>query len=1237
MKRANCDKVRQSASSQRLDQRRAIHCSASRTWNWRGGMGAWMVVLLLALAWSGGAMAAICTSQATGNWGTIATWSCGHVPLSTDTVILASPYTVTLDASYTAASLTINSGATLSDTGGRTLTITGNIANNGTFTSTTTGKIASTGAAAVISGSGTFSGSARLHTSGATVSIAAGSTLTFAGTATIRAGVNAAGTTVAASVLTINGTITSTQAAGTNMLRLSANSTVIGATGVINAANSTITYNVAAATLTNNGSVNIQKVTQNAGTNSWTQGVNSSLTVSTVSTVGTLNASANGNTVTYNGTSTVIAPSAAGYWNLAGTIFPAACPVAYTISGTSPCPAGGPVSVTMNPGSCVNTAGIGTVAWAPTPTTNVNLNDALYATATVNGTTNFLKCTGYNFAIPATATILGVTVNVVRKSSGNSTTDGAMRLVKAGVIGAVDRSTATVYTTADVSQAHGGSADLWGAAWTPADINLATFGAAFAARSTKNRTISVNHMPITVTYQPAVAIDHIRIEHNGLACSGAGAPAQITIKACTDAACTVFYTAGNVTGINMSATGGGSTYTWSPPNPQTITSVGSGINSGITLTSTLLATAALSITGTPSPAPTNAYDCYNANAGISGVAGSAACNLVFSTDTFTYDVLDHTSGTRQVVTLTSCKGTFKNKTRDLKFWSTYINPATGTLQGNVVTGTGNVNCVTGYSALGTTPAGATTLSLVFSNTIPPVATFSLCYSDVGNVRVDTRYDGTVANGDLGTVILGNDTFTAKPDHFAISNIKRTSDNFANPAITPTSANPENDTKFLAAGDSTSAATRFTATVTAKNALNTTTPNYGLESAPEGVALTAVLVAPAGGNTGILTCNNSTTNCIAPGGAANFTSGATTITDLAWSEVGILQILPKVGDAAYLTMGDVTTPTNSVNIGRFYPHHFGVTQAAFDNRADWCDQGILVSDGVTPCTSPAFTYMGELMNANFTLLAQSAVNTTTQNYTGAFVKLNPIATNATLAFAAVDGAAPTNLTTRLDTSLVAANGSGSFSSGAALISVPIGINKCTAITCPANTNPNREDGPYTLVDVGIAPVDSDGITTVFDLDTNNDAVSDSTQVDSGSTEVRYGRLQISNAHGSELLSLPITATAQYFDGTSATCCYVTSATDNETQFNTNLSTAAGNVQATIVKGPLALANVNVVTPGLVTFANGINTFKLAAPSLAGSVDLKIITAPDYLLPSTTGRATFGVYKGASEFIYLRENY
>ena len=164
------------------------------------------------------------------------------------------------------------------------------------------------------------------------------------------------------------------------------------------------------------------------------------------------------------------------------------------------------VTVTASPTSCASVAGIGTVNWA-NPARAISSNNS-FATATVDGTTSrYLRCTGYNFAIPTGATINGVTVRVERRS--NRITDGgskdaAMRLVKAGVIGATDRSTATLYTTTDVIEAHGGAADLWGTTWTAAEINAASFGAAFAATKASaagpSHSVSVDHVQISVDY-----------------------------------------------------------------------------------------------------------------------------------------------------------------------------------------------------------------------------------------------------------------------------------------------------------------------------------------------------------------------------------------------------------------------------------------------------------------------------------------------------------------------------------------------------------------------------------------------------------------------------------------------------------------------------------------------------------------------------------------------------------------
>lgn len=1219
---------------------------------------------LFSLFMAGEAAAAVCTSKASGSWASAATWTCIGTPVvtipgSADSAVIASPNTVSLVGSVPVTNLTVNSGGTL-NVAGFTLTVSGNLTNNGTISGTAgNGLVGMTGNAAVVSGTGTIS-NVYLYFSGTGPSIATGAAQTFSGASRLYAGRTSGGTAVAGSVLTINGTINSTvPTATTNFLRLYANSTVIGTTGVINAAVSAVAYYTATASVTNNGSVNVNVITQNAGTNSWTQGANSSLTVSAVSTVGTLNASATGNTVTYTAPATPIAPSGNTYYNLAGS--GVTCPIAFTVLGSSPClvvPGSG--SVTSGPTSCSSGGGTGTIAWTPSPTANANTNDnVLYATAgLVRGqTTRYLNCTGFDFsAIPADTTITGITVYVDRKASrATRIRDAFVYLSKAGVIStAFNGATATSYTTADVEEAHGGTGNLWGTTWSPAEV-ASNFGVAFAATNysttdTTLRTVSVDSIRVKIDYQK-YPFHHIRIEHDGAGTTCA--PETITLRACGDAACSTSYTATDVIGINLAPTGAG--YTWTPANPQSIFATNGGVNEGVALARTTAGTATLAITGTPSPVPTNAFECYNTSTGTSG-----NCNLVFASNVFAFDILHHAAGTRQVATLTDCSARFANRTRSVKFWSTYTNPATGTLQGKVVAGAGNTNCTTGYSALATSSATPTALSLTFNANALPQATFSLCYPDVGEMRLDARYDGSPATGDNGVVILGNDNFVAKPDHFDVTGIVRTSDNFANPAVTPTPANPENTTKFVKAGVATEATTQFTATVTAKNAQGTTAPNFGREAVPEGVVLTAAVVEPAGGSNGLLTCKGSATDCVVPGGAANFTGGATTITDLAWSEVGILKVLPKVADADYLGTGGVATPTYSPNIGRFYPHHFGVTHGTIDNRADWCDGGVLVSDGTTVCASPAFTYIGEPMNASFILSALNFSGSVTQNYTGAFAKLNPLAADNTLVFGAVDGeggATPTNLTARLDTSQVVAGGTGSFASGIATISVPIAITRGVA-----------PDGPYAALDIGIAPADSDGVATVLDLDINGDAVADRTQVNSAVTDVRYGRIKLSNAHGSELLPLPLTATVQYWDGSgwvlnNADTVTTLLASDFALAFPAGTASKPNNLAACetalTVAGGSPMFALNLSKPG--NGNNGWTNLTLNLGAVAAGNQCTVVGGAGAAATTTNqpwlqfpvganpvARATFGVMGGngamkangmreGNEFIYLRENY
>lgn len=207
--------------------------------------------------------------------------------------------------------------------------------------------------------------------------------------------------------------------------------------------------------------------------------------------------------------------------------------------------------------------------------------------------------------------------------------------------------------------------------------------------------------------------------------------------------------------------------------------------------------------------------------------------------------------------------------------------------------------------------------------------------------------------------------------------------------------------------------------------------------------------------------------------------------------------------------------------------------------------------------------------------------------------------------------------------------GSFAAGVATnISAPL------IVTRGATTN------YYPTLYVGIAPQDADQVRMgIYDLDAAYVAGNDHALI--GSADVRYGLMKLPNAYGSELLQLPINVTAQYWNGLN----YVTNIADSVTTLNATTVTSAnwtnltpGNWQKLSAASTWAAGATSVVpsTASLV-FVQGLSSFKLAAPGSGktGSVDMKT-NAPTYL-PSNTARATFGVYKGANQFIYLRENY
>jgi MSHA biogenesis protein MshQ len=174
-----------------------------------------------------------------------------------------------------------------------------------------------------------------------------------------------------------------------------------------------------------------------------------------------------------------------------------------------------------------------------------------------------------------------------------------------------------------------------------------------------------------------------------------------------------------------------------------------------------------------------------------------------------------------------------------------------------------------------------------------------------------------------------------------------------------------------------------------------------------------------------------------------------------------------------------------------------------------------------------------------------------------------------------------------------------------------------------------DTPTLPTDIYMRAVDADNVSSLI-------SGAPATSIEGG-VKVLSGRVRVSSAYGSEQLPLPISATVQYYNAAGA---WLTSSTDNVTSFNPLM-----NLVPTIVKGPLAVGNI-VMPNATVTVVNGVKSVRINRPGVTGSADIRLSGVPNYLWtgsngagtdPGVPGRVTFGVYKGAQEFIYMREAY
>lgn len=349
-----------------------------------------------------------------------------------------------------------------------------------------------------------------------------------------------------------------------------------------------------------------------------------------------------------------------------------------------------------------------------------------------------------------------------------------------------------------------------------------------------------------------------------------------------------------------------------------------------------------------------------------------------------------------------------------------------------------------------------------------------------------------------------------------------------------------------------------------------------------VSLAPTNVVPVGGTLGTLSPTTAT-----------LVSGTITRNDFSYSEVGTINMGGAAGAGAYtfavtnyLGAAGVNVPILSDAVGRFTPHHFSVSAPSMVRR-----------QGCTP--DSIFTYMDEPFSIGFTLTAQNANNETTRNYAASLAFLDP-ATDSWTAFntkgsfglGAINGTTP--LSSRLAFDRATSSG---WAGGVNTISADIRFRRATG----SGGTTIIPDGPYSTLKIGIAPQDKDGVkTSGLSLDADGDGSNE--RVLLGTTDVRFGRLKLSNAFGAEKAALNIPVQAQYWSGKS----WVLNGDDSCTRLAGGAVKASGYVDSkgaptmawSVSAGDLKNASG---TPGL---ASGQGFFTLTKMPATGSGSVNI---------------------------------
>jgi MSHA biogenesis protein MshQ len=346
-----------------------------------------------------------------------------------------------------------------------------------------------------------------------------------------------------------------------------------------------------------------------------------------------------------------------------------------------------------------------------------------------------------------------------------------------------------------------------------------------------------------------------------------------------------------------------------------------------------------------------------------------------------------------------------------------------------------------------------------------------------------------------------------------------------------------------------------------------------------------------------------------------------------------------GDGSTTTERDITSAV--INVGRFVPDHFAVS----------------LNTPVFGTACGSFTYIGQAFNYTtapvITVTAQDFANNTATLYNtiGSWWRITNAditpATQGARYSAATGTLGVTGLPAVGTDPVIASSGAGvgtlTFSSGTGLL-----FTRTTPVA------PFDAD-----ISLALNVIDTDGVVASNPVTFGAASAGNGIAFSSGK-QMRFGRLRLTNAFGSSLLDLPLPLSTQYYDGN----VFATNTLDSCTTLSAS-DIAFGFLGST----PNLIACETHLNPaGAIAFASGKATVRLTKPgnNNDGAVDLTVnlgavasgITCTSATSSAATaanktwlqgnwgsgsysddprGRATFGIFKNADQFLYFREVY